>query len=80
MQRRETNHAKNRLYHATIEHGSSMVASAGETERDLAATQFTTKTVLHTILQSIKHYKFKIYIALLKIKNYSKVLIFIVLN
>ncbi len=37
-----------------------MVASAGETNRDLAATQFT-KTASHTILQSIEQYNFKLY-------------------
>ncbi len=41
-----------------------MVASAGEADRDLAATQFTKNCVAYNIIE-FKHYKFKI------IKNYN---------
>jgi hypothetical protein len=37
---------------------SSMVASAGETDRDLAATQFSKNCVEYNNIE-LKHYKFK---------------------
>jgi hypothetical protein len=36
----------------------SMVASAGETDRDLAATQFTKNGIAYNIIE-FEHYKFK---------------------
>jgi hypothetical protein len=37
---------------------ASMVASAGKTNLDLAATQFTKNSVAYNIIE-LKHYKFK---------------------
>ncbi len=41
--------------------GASMVASAGETDRDLAWAQLTRKLRTYNIIE-FKHYKFKLYI------------------
>ncbi len=38
-----------------------MVASAGETDRDLAASQFTKNCEAKILYSSFKHYKIKLY-------------------